>query len=216
LIIIENEYTGEYAGRFNPDLLFITGPIDTEHYFMRSEKKGRNEVVIGWIGHPEHRGYILALTHIFKSLCKKYPEIRIMTIGAGDITMEGVNLITKNWSLETEIDNLHQFDIGIMPLPDDDVARGKGGYKLLQYMALGIPCVASPVGINSTMVKEGENGFLARTDNEWLEKISLLIEDKELRHKMGTIGRKIAVEEYSFSVAAPKLIRALRDVIGKR
>jgi len=118
----------------------------------------------------------------------------------------------KSWSLDTEVADLQNFDIGIMPLPDNEWTRGKGGYKLLQYMAVGIPCIASPVGINMELIRDGENGFLAATEDQWYEKISLLTRDQELRKKMGMRGRDFVVKNYSFEVAAPKLISALRQL----
>ena len=108
------------------------------------------------------------------------------------------------------MENLQDFDIGIMPLADDEWSRGKGGYKLLQYMAIGIPCVASPVGTNNRIILEGINGFLSSSEDEWMKKLSLLIENSDLRYRMGIAGRKIAEENYSLKVAVPKMARILR------
>ena len=115
--------------------------------------------------------------------------------------------------METEVADLQSFDIGIMPLPDNEWTRGKGGYKLLQYMAVGVPCVASPVGINKELIRDGENGFLATTEEEWYEKLSLLIDNPELRREMGRRGRAYVVRNHSFEAAAPKLISALKHAI---
>jgi glycosyltransferase involved in cell wall biosynthesis len=101
------------------------------------------------------------------------------------------------WNLNTEIDDLSEIDIGIMPLPDDEWSKGKCGFKGLQYMAMEIPTVMSAVGVNKEIIEDGSNGFLASTENEWIEKLSLLIESKELRNKFGVNGRKTVVEKYS-------------------
>lgn len=134
-------------------------------------------------------------------------------MGVGKINFAGVNATLKKWRLDNEVATLQSFDIGIMVLPDNEWTRGKGGYKLLQYMAVGIPCVASPVGINKELIRDGENGFLATTEEEWYENLSLLIDNPELRKKMGMRGRDFVVRNYSFEVAAPKLISALKGLI---
>jgi len=102
-----------------------------------------------------------------------------------------------------------------MPLPDDEWTRGKGGYKLLQYMACSLPCVASPVGINSTLIAEGESGYLAQSEDEWVAKLSALIQRPGLRKKMGQAGRARAEAEYSFQAATPKLIEAIEAIVRK-
>jgi glycosyltransferase involved in cell wall biosynthesis len=118
--------------------------------------------------------------------------------------------MAKEWVFEAENENIGQMDIGLMPLPDNDWTRMKGGYKLLQYMAAGIPCVASPVGINQSIIKPGENGFLASNDEEWYLVLERLITDPELRIKLGVNGRKDAVELYSREVCFEKLLTMIK------
>jgi len=103
-------------------------------------------------------------------------------------------------------------DIGIMPLPDSPWARGKCGYKLIQYMACGLPVVASPVGVNRQIVEHGVNGFLAETDDEWREALATLVADPDLRRRMGAAGRKKVEADYSLQVYGPKVAAMLRDV----
>ncbi|MDD4214679.1 MAG: glycosyltransferase, partial [Bacteroidales bacterium] len=107
-----------------------------------------------------------------------------------------------------------EFDIGIMPLPDDEWSRGKCGFKGLQYMALGIPAVLSPVGVNTEIVQDGVNGFLAANDEEWIEKLSLLIESPDLRKKIGLNGRKTIVEKYSFNAWKEKYISYFEELVN--
>jgi glycosyltransferase involved in cell wall biosynthesis len=101
-------------------------------------------------------------------------------------------------------------DIGIMPLPDSSFAKGKCGYKLIQYMACGLPVIASPVGVNCAMIQHGKNGYLARTTAEWIECLSALLVDSHLRAEMGVRGRRMVEEHYSLDVAGPELVRILR------
>ena len=116
--------------------------------------------------------------------------------------------------LGAEVEFLGRFDIGVMPMPDDKWTRGKGGYKLLQYMAMGIPCISSPVGINREIVKHDETGFLAESEEDWFQFLERLILDDQLRSSMGTAGRQRAQSEYSFETFTPKLIKGMHLVIN--
>jgi hypothetical protein len=114
------------------------------------------------------------------------------------------------WSEATEVDSIHSFDVGIMPLPDEPFERGKCGYKLIQYMGCGIPVIASPVGVNLQIVDPGQNGFIASSHEEWVHAFEVLESDRELRLRMGKAGRQKVEQEYSLKVAAPKLLEILR------
>lgn len=210
-VVLTNDYIKAFAAQFNKNILVITGPINCTRYFPAKKSDSKN-IVIGWISSPAHTFYLKPLFNVFKRISQNYPNIIIKLIGASDLAIDGVNLVIKKWTLNTEVKNLQDFDIGIMPLPDDERTRGKGGYKLLQYMALGIPCVASPVGINSTLIKEGLNGYLADSEDQWFEKLEMLIKDRGLRRSMGANGRKIVEEQYSLEVSAPKLIELTKKV----
>src|SRR6056297_1871598 len=103
-------------------------------------------------------------------------------------------------------------DIGVMPLPDTPWMRGKCGYKLIQYMACGLPVIASPVGVNAEIVEHGVNGFLVGTDEEWKSALTILLKDPDLRRRMGREGRKKVEREYSLQVQGPRVARLLREV----
>ena len=118
------------------------------------------------------------------------------------------------WVEETEVEDMLTFDIGIMPLADDPFSKGKCGLKLIQYMACGIPSIASPVGVNKDIIRDGENGFLAGSEEEWVEKITLLIQDQHLRKRMGIKGRQTVIERYSLDAVAPKLL-AIYEKVAK-
>ena len=145
-----------------------------------------------------------------QKLAVKY-SFRFLTVGAAsDYSIAGVDHEPLPWFFENENNDLGQMDIGIMPLPDTDFARMKGGYKLLQYFSVGIPCVASPVGINQTIVKQGENGFLASNDEEWYNILEKLIVDPQLRTSLGKNGRNEAIEFYSRGVCFHKLLSVVK------
>jgi len=206
-VLVGNEPNKQFASYFCQDVTVITGPIDTERYTPRqSQKSDSSNIVVGWVGSPQAAPYVRLLENALRILSQKYPLLVVELIGAAELKIEGVPVVIKRWGFESEVKDLHNFDIGIMPLPDNEWTRSKGGYKLLQYMACGIPCVASPVGINADIIQDGFNGFLAKNEEEWIEKLSLLIENPDLRRKMGENGRAIADEEYSLRANAPRFL----------
>jgi len=206
-VLLENDFAYDFCAKYNRNITMITGPIDVNRYTLRNS--GDNgKVVIGWIGSQDTVGYLLRLYPVLKRLALKH-NIIFEIIGARNVSIDCVEVTMKDWSLETEVGNLHDFDIGIMPLNDDNWSRGKGGYKLLQYMAIGIPCVASPIGVNQKIIREDVNGYLASDEENWERKLGILIEDRALRSRMGASGRQIAVNEYSFEANIDKFIGAL-------
>jgi len=213
-VVLENDFNRSFVKKYNKNILTITGPIDTGYYCLRNGGRDNGRIAIGWIGSQDSFDYFKPLLDVFHNLSQRYKNLKIEVIGVKNIKTEGFDLITKDWHFQTEVSDLHEFDIGIMPLPDDEWSKGKGGYKLLQYMSVGIPCVASPVGINQKIIRDGINGYLAGTDKEWEEKLSKLIESPQLRQEMGVSGREIAVREYSIEANTGKLISALRQIGG--
>jgi glycosyltransferase involved in cell wall biosynthesis len=123
--------------------------------------------------------------------------VRFKVIGDGRYRDQELGIQGQDWSAETEVSDLSDIDIGVMPLPDDEWARGKCGLKGLQYMALGIPTIMSPVGVNTEIIDDGVNGFLAGDEDEWLTKLTSLIESAELREKLGREGRETVEQRYS-------------------
>ncbi len=209
-VIAGNEYLKQYASRFNGNVEVVPTSVDTETYFVKKKEK-KDKINIGWIGSRSTIFYLDRLRNVFTALAKRY-KIFLTVIGTGDYRVDGVETITRPWRLETEISDLQCFDIGVAPLVNDDWALGKCGCKVIQYMGVGIPAVASPVGIHGKIINDGVNGFLADSDEEWIEKLSRLIENEALREKLGSIGRKTVEERYSVKVNGPKLLEILNRV----
>jgi glycosyltransferase involved in cell wall biosynthesis len=136
-------------------------------------------------------------------------------IGSGNVIFPDVRVEILPWSEETEVALLQTCDVGIMPLPDEPWTRGKCGFKMIQYMACGLPVVASPVGVNKEIVEHGVNGFLAVTNDEWLTALSTLRDNPELRRKMGAAGRRKVEEKYCLQVTAPQYVKLLQSMIEK-
>lgn len=212
--IVENDYTGTYAARFCP-VAKITGPVDTS-LFKKSARNGQQKVVLGWIGSATSVQYLKLIEGPLRRLALQYPEVAVRVIGANGWGLPGIEVETKDWSLEEESKDLADFDVGLMPITEDPWTLGKGGYKLLQYMASALPVVASPVGINSEIVEEGETGFLARSEGEWEERLTRLIKDASLRERMGSRGRAVAENRYSLSTQQQQLMDILTEVAESR
>jgi glycosyltransferase involved in cell wall biosynthesis len=214
LVIAGNAYLKNYAINFNKNVIVIPTTIDTDEY-KRKEKVKSDKVVIGWSGSITTIQHFEYAINVLKILKRKYADkIEIKVIGDAHYANEELGIKGIGWNKKTEIDDLCLFDIGIMPLPDDEWAKGKCGLKGLQYMALEIPTVMSPVGVNSEIIQDGENGFLASAEKEWVEKLSLLIESAELREKLGKAGRKTIVEHYSVAANKHKYLQAFNSVLN--
>jgi len=209
-VIAGNEYLKQYALRFNGNVEVIPTSIDTEAYFVNKKEK-KDKINIGWIGSRSTMFYLDRLRNVLGAIAKRY-NICLTVIGPGDYRIDGVETVTRPWRLEREISDLQCFDIGIAPLNNDEWALGKCGCKVIQYMGMGIPAVASPVGINGEIINDGVNGFLADSDEEWIEKLSQLIENEALRQRLGFMGRKTVEERYSIKVNRSKLLEILHKV----
>ncbi len=210
--IVENTYTGAYAKQHCPEVSIITGPIDTERY-CPGIREARLEVVLGWIGTRTSVSYLELIRGPLAELGRRYAHLRLCLIGPGGFEVEEVRTVWRNWSLETEVADLRSFDIGLMPVPDDAWTRGKGGYKILQYFAMGLPVVASPVGVNREIVEDGLNGFLAAGDAEWVDRLERLILAPQLCRRMGEAGCRKMEACYSLNRSSRRLLRILESVV---
>ena len=143
-----------------------------------------------------------------------FPDLRLEIVGAEAPAMNGLSVQSRPWDLEREGEDLNGFDIGLMPIADDAWTRGKGGYKLLQYMASGLPVVTSPVGVNREIVTDGESGFWARDELEWEEKLARLVQDRDLREEMGRRGRETVEARYALSLHQERLLETLRSLVS--
>jgi glycosyltransferase involved in cell wall biosynthesis len=211
LALVENEYTASFAHNYCPHVAIITGPIDTCRYSSGTERVKRGEVVLGWIGSSSTLPYLEMIRPALEEIGRRLGHVRLHVVGAVDMELQHMPVVSKAWSLEEEVEDLRNFDIGLMPMPDDPWTRGKGGYKLLQYMAVALPVITSPVGINRQIVDHGENGFWAETAEQWQEKIEHLVADAELRRHMGRAGRKKMERVYSLNKARETLEKLLLE-----
>jgi len=183
----------------------------------RYQKKGEAEKSIfriGWIGSPSTLKYVKLLVPALEILNTQFALELQLVNGEKGVAYAGKQVLIP-WSEETEVGSILQMDIGIMPLPDDPWERGKCAYKLIQYMACGLPVVASPVGMNLEVVVHGENGFLASSVEEWVEYLRKLLEDPSLRARMGEKGRAMVLEKYTLEKNFTKLEKIVGQLIGE-
>jgi glycosyltransferase involved in cell wall biosynthesis len=213
LVTAGNSYLADRARRAGaPRVEVVPTVVDLSLYQVRSASAENSPVRVGWIGTPN------TWEAFGKSLFAQLDETlalhgaRFRAVGAKLVAETTGLLDIVPWSEETEVSAIQDMDIGVMPLPDTPWTRGKCGYKLIQYMACGLPVVASPVGVNKDIVEHGVNGFLAETDAEWREAIETLLSDADLRRRMGAAGRKKVEDGYSLQVWGPRMAQMLRRV----
>lgn len=197
MVFAGNQYLANYALKFNDNVKIIPTTINTDEY-LKQEVVKSEKICIGWSGSIttiQHFEYAIPFLRTIKEKFGNQVEFKV--IGDANYFNEELSIKGIAWNKQTEIQDLCSFDIGIMPLPDDEWANGKCGLKGLQYMALEIPTIMSPVGVNTEIICDGINGFLAYDNNEWVDKISVLINDENLRRSIGLEARKTVVNHYS-------------------
>jgi len=217
LIIAGNRYLADFADKYNPQITIIPTAIDLEPYSRYASRvvhvkdQQESEMILGWIGTSANLRYLETLAPVFPILGKKVNTglaLKVISDAKFD-KIGGLRVINQEWSLEDEISELSRIHIGLMPLTDDRWSRGKCGFKILQYMAVGVPVVASSVGMNSDIIVDGQNGFLAGSVHEWIDKLTILLTESSLRDRFRLAGYDTVCNHYSVDAVFPKLFSAL-------
>jgi glycosyltransferase involved in cell wall biosynthesis len=211
-VIAGNPYLASYSSRFNQNVTVVPTTIDTAKYTLEGPKVAADPPLIGWSGSYSTVHHLNTVRRALMRLAEK-ERFRVRVIGTDSYQIDGVEVEAMPWRSETETADLSPIDIGIMPLPDDEWARGKCGCKALQYMALGIPTICSPVGVNTKIIQDDENGLLATTEDQWIEKLTRLLHSPSLRERLGKAGRATVEAEYSMSMHAPRVHKILESVL---
>lgn len=207
-----NEFLASYAARYNAETTLVPTVVDVNRYAVRpSGGDGGAVPVIGWIGSPGTVRYLAERGAVLSRLAASVPYT-LRVIGAPNFTVPGLDVEALPWSAANEAAAIGGCDIGIMPLPDTDWARGKCGLKCLQYMACGLPVVSSPWGSAPSIVTHGVHGFLARSDEEWTGHLTELLRDAALRERLGHAGRRRVEDAFSLDRWAPRMAEILRRV----
>lgn len=214
-VLVGNDALADYALRYNPRVSVVPITIDCRAYRPReTTRAGGEPPVIGWSGSHSTVPHLDGIRSVLRELARIRP-FRLQVIGAPDYRLEGVDCLARPWSAAREIQDLHEMDIGIMPLPDDAWTRLRSHLKVRQYMGAGIPAVASPVGVNRELLRDGVDGYLAETDEEWLSRLTRLIDEPDLRLAIGRRARATIEERYSGEVWAARVLRILKQVLGR-
>jgi glycosyltransferase involved in cell wall biosynthesis len=209
-VVAGNAYLSAYARRWNPNVTILPTPIDADYYATRPPPASVSSVSLGWVGHPDNFCYLQRLEPALAALAARWPNLSLRVVCSQPYRSRSICVENVPWSLKEEVANLQALDVGLMPLEDDPWTHGKCGYKALQYMAVGVPVVCSPVGMNQEIVVEGETGLLAADLHAWERQLSRLIESAELRHRLGAAGRQFVEQNYSLAAMAPRLA----DLLG--
>lgn len=210
-VMAGNRYLANWALGHNRSVTVVPTTIDTDRHRPAPEHPARLPT-LGWTGSYSTAPYLSRLRDVLPRLRARH-EFRVLTIGAPAFAVEGIEIECRPWRAETEIEDLWDLDIGVMPLPDEPWERGKCGLKILQYMALGLPSVASPVGANSDIVAHGANGLLASTSDEWFFALDSLLSDGALGRALGAAGRRTVENGYSAARQVPRVAAILRRAV---
>jgi glycosyltransferase involved in cell wall biosynthesis len=212
-----NNYLAEYGRQFNPNVFMIPTTVETAIYFPKPLPQKEEAIIIGWSGSPTTVQHFETLIPVLKQLKDRYGNrISFRLIGDGQYKNAELGIEGISWSVERELETINSFDIGIMPLPDDAWSKGKCGLKGLTYMAFEKATVMSAVGVNQAIITDGVNGFLAKNETDWLQKLSILIENEELRTDLGKRGRATVVKHYSVEANQEKYGEAIRWGIAQK
>lgn len=215
-VIVGNDFLRAYALRHNPRVTVIPTPVESDTPEPREPHHAdTGRVLLGWTGKSENLIYLRKLAPVFREIrgLAGHP-VALKVVCDAPFAMEEIVVINDPWQLETELKALRSVDVGIMPLYDDDWSRGKCGFKLLLFMSLGIPVVASAVGINRQIIQDGVNGYLASSDQEWVGKLLMLIGHPERRRRIGESGRKTVEQRYSYQTTVPEMLRVFSEAMG--
>ena len=218
-MIVGNRFLADYTRPYNDRITIIPTCIELDDYPRRANPPGRGaRTIIGWIGTTANIPYLAVVAPALRRLAERCDfELRVVA-GQPDplerLDLAGVTIRFVPWHGATEVREILQFDIGLMPLPDDEAwTRYKCGLKLLQYMAVGIPAVASPVGVNAEIVQHGINGYLAASVSQWEETLESLLVDSQRRQRLGDQARRTVEARYSVAANAVRYVEAFEKAI---
>ena len=216
-VIAGNRILAEYASRLNASTTVIPTVVDCSKYQMRAvSPDSSSPITIGWMGSPTTAPYLRTIAPALQRIASKHgARVQFRFVGCPEYRLDLKSLTHAPFRLETEIEELQRFDIGLMPLADTAWSRGKCAFKAIQYMASGVATVASPVGITPEVVRHGMNGLLASSQEEWFLALDQLVKDAPLRVRLGREARKFIETDYSLEVWAPRMIALYNQLSGR-
>ena len=190
----------------------VPTPIDTER-FAPGKVAPPSGPTLGWVGHSDNLPYLAALAEPLRELGRKHPSLKLVVAADRSIEIPGVAVEFRKWRIADEVACFAGFSAGLMPLDDTPWARAKCAFKAIQYMALGIPVVASPVGMNRELIRDGANGFLAADGAAWLAALDALLADRDLARRIGAAGRATVERDYALAREGPRVAGLVRELL---
>ncbi|MGI8733560.1 MAG: glycosyltransferase [Pyrinomonadaceae bacterium] len=214
IVTCGNRSIAEYVTSQGKQAVIIPTVVDTDQFSPRAEPRTEDVPVIGWVGTHSTYQYLASIFPVLQRLARTH-RFRLKVIGAGreQIMIPGVEIENLAWRLDREIADFQSFDIGLYPIVEDDWSVGKSGFKAVQYMAVGVPFVTTPVGACAEIGEPLVTHLLAQTEDEWYAALSQLLTDEHLRRRLGAAGRRHAVERYTVAAQAQKLADVFHEAM---
>ncbi len=212
-VVAANPWLRDKAAEYCADARYLPAAEDLNRFTpKRYSKSGTGgAVVLGWIGSPSTERYLGLIGRPLVEISKKYPGVVLRVVGGHDFQLAGIPVEHCEWRLDAEVDLLHSFDIGLMPLPDEEWSNGKSGGKARTYMAAALPSVCSRIGFNNRLIADRKTGYLVQTEQEWFDALDALVGDGSLRRRIGLTAREYIEENLSIEIIAPQLRDILRE-----
>jgi glycosyltransferase involved in cell wall biosynthesis len=212
MVIAGNSYLAEHAGIFCRNVNVLPTGLNTQAYNLKAEPKNNEKLRLVWIGSKSTLKYLAELKPALEEIGSSFDNVLLRIICNEFLCLKNMEVQECLWSEYRQAVDLTTSDIGLAPLPDNRFTKGKCGFKILQYAAAGLPVVASPVGANAEYIQDGTNGFYAADDSDWIEKISLLLKDSQLRQHMGRAGRQ-KVKQFDSRVIGKQVCRLIQKTL---
>jgi glycosyltransferase involved in cell wall biosynthesis len=204
-----NKFLADYSRKYNLETYILPTVIDVNKYIVKSHLRGKNIFTIGWIGSPSTSEYLNEIIEPLSILGANY-KIKLIVVGGKAPFIPNIEVIYHEWNEETEIDHINSFDVGIMPLPNNEWARGKCAFKLIQYMACSVPVISSPIGANLELVTH-KTGLFAQNTTEWINAFIFFIHNPKICKEFGEMGRDRIINNYSLNNNLPLLSKIIKN-----
>lgn len=210
-----NEYLADSARPYCDNAVCVEVAEDTRRIPLR-DFTAKGPVVIGWLGSPSTEKYLELIKPALEDLFKDHPDLEMRVIGGGDFQLQNTEVMHIPWQMETEVENLLEFDIGLMPLPLEEWSKGKSGGKARTYMAAGVVPVCTAIGYNLKLIEHEKTGYLVETLDDWARALGDLADSEQLRESVGRAAREVVIERFSIEEQAQKLKEVLDTAIAQR
>lgn len=211
-VIAGNPYLANHAKRFNPNVEILPTGLDTNAYKLQPRPENNGKIRLVWIGSKSTLQYFAEIRPALEEISSRLDNVVLRIICDDFPDLQNIPIEKRLWSEDTQVTDLATSDIGLAPLPDNRFTKGKCGFKILQYAAVGLPIVASPVGVNAQYIQQDSNGFLAESASDWVNKICQLIGEPKLRKQMGQSAKEMA-QKFDLKTLGPKLAKLIRQCI---